>query len=112
MGLMSAFSIAPTPVRDVAYNGLAALVHCHVLDRYVLLPPCAVALQCFHLGSECAGEFVEGALRAVLLLKGLNMTQPASEDHCRVVDSGHLCGKHGFHLVSRLNAADYRGDEG
>src|SRR5437868_4379393 len=78
MRLISGFLVTPTPLaRDVADDGLPALVDGHVLDRDLLFASRPVALEGFHLDREGSGELVEGALGAVLLGDVVNMVEAA-----------------------------------
>ena len=91
-------------MRHVADDRLSALVHRDVLHRDLLLASGSVSLECLYLRCEGPGEFVEGALRAILLRHIFRIGEPTAERHGRHVNSGHLCGKHGFHLVFWLCA--------
>lgn len=71
------------PMRNVANDSLAAFVHRHMLHRNLLLAARAVFLQGFDLGSEGAGQLVEGAFGAVLLRDILDMREAAGERHRR-----------------------------
>ena len=70
MRLTLGFSCTPSPPprRDVADDGLSALVHGEVLDRHLLLATSAVTLERLDLGDKGPRELVEGPFRTVLLL--------------------------------------------
>jgi hypothetical protein len=98
-------------MRHVADDRLSALVHRDVLHRDLLLASGSVSLECLYLRCEGPGEFVEGALRAILLRDISRMLEPTRECHGRHMNGGHLRRKHGFHLVFWLYPFDHRQHE-
>src|SRR5262249_449273 len=98
---------APSPMPHIADDRLSTLVHPDVLHRHPLLANGSVALEGLDLCRKGPGELIQGALRTVLLRKGLHMREPTRECHGRHMNSGHLRRKHGFHLIFWLCAFDY-----
>jgi hypothetical protein len=69
-----------------------------------LIASAPVSLERLHLCCKGPGELIEGAFRAVLLRRIFHIGELTRECHGRHVNSGHLRGKHGFHLVFWLCA--------
>ena len=108
MRLTPGFSCTPSPPRrDVADDGLPALVHREVLDRHLLLATSPVSLEGLDLSHEGSGERVECAPRAVLLGDIFHAAEATSEGHCRYVNNRHLRRQHGLKLVLGLDALDH-----
>ena len=107
MGLFLRFFVRPYPRHrgaNVADNGLPALGDMDVLDRHLLLALRAVVLEGLDLSGERAGQFVECALSAVLLLDIFDSRQASSHRHARGMNGRHLGGEHRLDLVAGLDA--------
>ena len=71
-------------------DGLPAVAHGHVLNDDTLLAAGPVSSKRFDLSRKSPGQFVEGALGAVLLRNVLDVIETTREGHHRVVNGGHL----------------------
>ncbi len=90
MRLTLFFPVTLPPMRNVADDSLATVIDRHMLHRNLLLAARAVFLQGFDLGSEGAGQLVEGAFGAILLRDILDMREATGERHSRQVHRRHL----------------------
>jgi hypothetical protein len=62
MGLASFSILAPPPGIDITNDSLPAIGHVHMLHLNHLFAAVPVLSQGFHLGGECAGQFVVSAV--------------------------------------------------
>ena len=82
MGLFSTFFARPAPLRcgiDVSDDRLSTVGNMHVLHRHLLLALRTVILQRRDLRREIPGQFVERALRRILLRDILDVGEAAGE---------------------------------